>query len=166
MALVSSKKMLKAIRESKMITKMDFAKRLGISTPTLYAWIRKNKDGIADYVTPEGISPEIFEVEPWNAYNDETLIERQQMQDQIDELVYEADTACDKINKLTGEIDKLTAENELLHKTVEMLQGQISVKDQQINALLVSLNQQMKALPAPKEHWWNRRRKKDAEELS
>lgn len=155
---ISSKDLLKILEQTKTISKSEFAKRIGVSTPTLYAWIKKDKDGIAQYVTPDGISAEIFDADPWKAYNDESEVERRRLQDQVDDLNEEAERACDKIQELNAEIDKLTAKVELQQQTIELLQGQLSVKDQQITALLVSLNQQIKALPQPKKHWWQRRR--------
>ncbi len=144
----------------KAISKIEFAKRIGVSTPTLYAWIRKDKDGLSRFVTEEGISPEIFDVEPWSAYKDD----RTMQQRTIDDLTGEADRAADRIRELTVERDVLQIKVEALQQTIDLLNGQISAKDQQINALLVSLNMQIKALPEPKVHWWQRRRKKAADE--
>lgn len=155
---ISSKELLKYLENQKFISKSEFAKRVKISTPTLYAWIKKDKDGIAEYVTPEGISTDIFEVDPWKAFNDQNEIERARLQDQVDDLTDEAERAAGIIGDLQAEVDKMTEKVELLQQTVDMLKGQISVKDQQINALLVSLNQQMKALPAPRKGFFERRR--------
>ena len=166
MTSISSKDLLKILEQTKVVSKTEFAKRVRISAPTLYAWIKKDKDGIAQFVTPEGISTEIFEVEPWKRFNDKNEIQREQLQNQVDDLTGEAERSAGKIAELQTEVDKLTAKNELLQQTVDMLQGQISVKDQQINALLVSLNQQIKALPEPKkgilDRWREKREAKQA----
>lgn len=138
------------------ISKTEFAKRIGVSTPTLYAWIRKNKDGIQQFVNDEGIAPDIFEVEPWNAYKDNGTVERQRLQNKVD-------NAAEKIAELTAERDMMQIRIESMQQTIDLLQGQLTAKDQQINALLVSLNLQMKALPQPKKHWWQRRNRQPEE---
>lgn len=143
----------------KALSKIEFAKRVGISTPTLYAWIRKNRDGLARFVTEEGISPEIFDVEPWSAYKDDTMMQ----QKAIDDLTGEAAKAAGRIAELQAENEKLQVRVDAMQQTIDLLQGQVTAKDQQIGALLVSLNLQMKALPEPKTPWWKRRKKKPEE---
>lgn len=138
------------------ISKTEFAKRIRVSTPTLYAWIRKNKDGIQQFVNDDGIAPDIFEVEPWNAYKDNGTVERQRLQNKVD-------NAAEKIAELTAERDMMQIRIETMQQTIDLLQGQLTAKDQQINALLVSLNLQMKALPQPKKHWWQRRNRQPEE---
>ena len=138
------------------ISKTEFAKRIGVSTPTLYAWIRKNKDGIQQFVNDDGIALDIFEVEPWNAYKDNGAVECQRLQNKVD-------NAAEKIAELTAERDMMQMRIETMQQTIDLLQGQLTAKDQQINALLVSLNLQMKALPQPKNHWWQRRNRQPEE---
>lgn len=157
---VSSKKLLEFLQKDR-IAKTEFARMVGVSTPTLYAWIKKNRDGIAEFASEDGISPEIFEVEPWSVYKDNAAVERQRLQDQVEDLTDEADRAAVRIGELRAECDKLHIKVEAMQHTIDFLNGQISAKDQQINALLVSLNLQMKALPQPKKHWWQRRQRDD-----
>lgn len=133
------------------ISKTEFAKRIGVSTPTLYAWIRKDKDGIRQFVNDDGIAPDIFEVEPWNAYKDKDGAKP----------VQKPEPDLYKIAELTAERDMMKVRVETMQQTIDLLQSQIAAKDQQINALLVSLNVQMKALPQPKKHWWQRRKPDD-----
>ena len=158
---ISSKKLLAILQASRSISKTEFAKRIGVSTPTLYAWIKKNRDGIADYVTEDGISPEIFEVEPWSAYKDDNAMERQRLQAEVDDLNEDMVRADEQIAALQSEVEKMQIKVDAMQQTIDFLNGQISAKDQQINALLVSLNLQMKALPQPKKHWWQRRQRDD-----
>ena len=157
---ISAKKLLSILQSDK-ISKTEFAKRIGVSTPTLYAWIKKDKDGISKYVSDEGISPLIFEVEPWSAFKDDNAMERQQLQDKVEMLTDEVSSSGDQIVALQAEIDKMQIKIDTMQQTIDILNGQISAKDQQINALLVSLNLQMKALPQPKKHWWQRRQRDD-----
>lgn len=160
METISSKKLLEILQKDK-LSKTEFAKRCGVSTPTLYAWIKKDKDGIADYVTPEGISIEIFERKPWDVYVNEKDVDRQRLQDKVDDLTDEADRSNTRIIELTSEVEQYKVRLEAMQQTVDLLKDQISTKDAQIQALLVSLNQQMKALPMPKVSLWDRIFKKN-----
>ena len=156
MTVISSKDYLKILH----MTKTEFAKRCGVSTPTLYAWIKKDKDGIRDYIDEDGVSMKIFDTDPWIKYKDQSEIERQRLQTKVDDLTDEADRSFDRILELTAEVEKLKVQNAALQQTVDLLQDQISVKDQQIHGLLVSLNQQALALPSPKKSWWERRKER------
>lgn len=142
------------------LTKTEFAKRIGVSTPTLYAWMKKDKDGISKFVSGEGISVKIFDIEPWNRFKDDADGERIRMQSQIDDLTDEADRNYDRVVELTAENENLKVRIEALQQTVNMLQSQLTIKDQQLHGMIAVLNQQALALPEPKVHWWQRRRNK------
>ena len=148
METISSKTLLA------ILNKTAFAKRCGVSVPTVYAWIKKNHDGIGEYVTDNGIKGEIFLREPWTRFVEQT-------EAQPVDVDAELDAARNQIDALRRDLELKDQQIDQLNKMLEMVQAQLTVKDQQINALLVSLNQQIKALPQPKKHWWQRRKTVD-----
>ena len=133
-----------------MLNKTAFAKRCGVSVPTVYAWISKNRDGIQDFLTADGIQDEIFLHEPWSRYQPVKKSDVEKLKDENAGLSDELQAAHDQIDALRRDLELKEQTVNQLNKMLEMLQAQMTVKDQQINALLVSLNQQMKALPKPR----------------
>ena len=126
------------------MNKTAFAKRCGVSVPTVYAWIKKNHNGIRDYLTNDGINDKIFSCEPWTRFSEQT--EPAQPADVNAEL----EAARSQIDALHRDLELKEKTIEQLNQMLDMVKNQLTVKDQQINALLVSLNQQMKALPKPR----------------
>ena len=132
------------------MTKKEFAKRCQVSIPTVYAWIGKNRDGIQEYVTADGINDEIFFHEPWTRYHEDERTEAEKLEDKNADLIDELNDACKNIATLRQDVEHKEQTITQLQQTIDLLRSQLAVKDQQINALLVSLNQQMKALPKPR----------------
>lgn len=135
------------------MNKTAFAKRCGVSVPTVYAWIKKNHDGIREYVTADGIKDEIFSCEPWTRFLEQT-------EAQTVDVDAELDAARNQIEALRRDLELKEQKIDQLNKMLEMVQEQLTVKDQQINGMIFAFGKQ-KALPQPKKHWWQRRKTVD-----
>ena len=124
------------------LTKKAFAAACGVSIPTVYAWIEKNRDGIKDYIHGGRIDAGIFDREPWDKYKAAGEGEA----GSIDALR----AAQDALNAAKQENETLSAKVEALQEINAILREQIAAKDQQIQAMLVTMNRQLAALPQPK----------------
>ena len=145
-----------------MMTKRTFAARCGISAPTLYKWIKENKDGIAAYVSDDGISDAILDVEPWNRLCKAVNAGDRQSCGNTTETRKALEDAQLKIRQLSDDLTRLEDQNAQLQRMNDLLSNQITVKDQQIQALQVLMKQQLQALPAPKKTWREQRAEKKA----
>lgn len=124
------------------ITKREFAARCGVSTPTVYSWIKKNRDGLTQFITPDGIDAAIFDAEPWRAYKDNVQPQRHSKQE-------DGETGR-ALAEAAAQIDSLTATVNQQREVIALLTGQIATKDKQIAELHVLLDRQLKALPPPR----------------
>lgn len=118
------------------ITKKEFASRCGVSIPTLYKWIEKNKDGLKAYVNPNGIDEAVFDEEQWREFR--SIAGQKQKTD-------------GDIKSLLKEIEQLKEKVEEQKKTIGILDRELQSKDQQIQNLTIMMGAQLKALSAPKE---------------
>jgi hypothetical protein len=117
-----------------LITKRAFAKRCGVSAPTVYKWIEKNRDGLQAFVRADGIDDAIFDIEPWKQYKD----------------VDQAAAASSEITALKEENAQLKLTISTLQMQVNMLQEQKQTQDQLFKAMLATVDRQISMLPAPK----------------
>lgn len=126
------------------LTKQAFAKQCGTSRPTLNKWISQNKDGIKDFVSGDGIDERIFDFEPWASMRKVQPEEPSR-------------SAADELAQIRSEVEYLRSALDQEKRTVEILTNQLAAKDEQIKALLVINQTQLKALPKPKrtlKEWW------------
>lgn len=109
------------------ITKAEFAKLCGVSKPTLYKWIEKNKGNIKDFVTDDGILAAALDKEPFNQYK--------------------ARTDADKRQTVGGKMEELEKENAALKTQLETLKddnaklaAQLAAKENEIARLEQNCN--------------------------
>lgn len=130
------------------ITKRAFAKRCGVSMPTVYKWIDKDKDGLRAFVHDDGIDAAVFDAASWSAYKSAKAIENEQNAQRVQELQ-------DELQKAKGEAAaQIEQQQEIIRQQSEiinLLRDQIASKDQQIQQLHVLMRQQLQALPQPKQ---------------
>ncbi len=145
------------------ISKQEFARRCGVSVPTVYAWIDKDKDGIRAYINGAKIDARIFTAKPWSAHQSAGEAEAEKARERVAELSAE-------LERVRGEMDAQRAELENAAQTIKAqaeqiaakdqhiadMRAQIAAKDGQIQALLVTMNKQLQALPAPRKPFWER----------
>jgi hypothetical protein len=130
-----------------LITKRAFCKRCGISMPTCYKWIEKDKDGLAAFVHEDGIDAAIFERAPWNTYKSAVVKKDEETAQRI----------VDLETQLEQERAAAAREQEQNRQTIQqqaeiiaLLREQLASKDTQINQLHVMMNRQLQALPQPR----------------
>ena len=130
-----------------LITKRAFCKRCGISMPTCYKWIEKDKDGLAAFVHEDGIDAAIFERAPWNTYKSAVVKKDEETAQRI----------ADLETQLEQERAAAAREQEQNRQTIQqqaeiiaLLREQLASKDTQINQLHVMMNRQLLALPQPR----------------
>lgn len=130
-----------------LITKRDFCKRCGISMPTCYKWIEKDKDGLKAFVHEDGIDAALFDLAPWNTYKSEGA--------KKDEAT--ARRILDLEQQLEQEREAAARAQEQAQHTIQqqadiisLLREQLASKDTQINQLHVMMNRQLQALPQPR----------------
>ena len=127
------------------ISKRAFAERIGVSAPTLYAWIAKNRDGIQAYVKADGIDADILRSEPWRSMAKPPKTEKGEPKKKMS-------------------VTQLTVENDLLRQRIEFqaekiaerdariaeLKIELQERDERIDKLLFTINHQTAMLPKPK----------------
>ena len=130
-----------------LITKRAFCKRCGISMPTCYKWIEKDKDGLAAFVHEDGIDAAVFERAPWNTYKSAVVKKDEETAQRI----------ADIETQLEQERAAAAREQEQNRQTIQqqadiiaLLREQLASKDTQINQLHVMMNRQLQALPQPR----------------
>lgn len=130
-----------------LITKRAFCKRCGISMPTCYKWIEKDKDGLAAFVHEDGIDAAVFERAPWNTYKSAVVKKDEETAQRI----------ADLETQLEQERVAAAREQEQNRQTIQqqaeiiaLLREQLASKDTQINQLHVMMNRQLQALPQPR----------------
>lgn len=137
-----------------LITKRAFCKRCGISMPTCYKWIEKDKDGLAAFVHEDGIDAALFERAPWNTYKSagelKTEETAQRMADLNAQLEQERAAAAQQQEQAQRTIEQLHATIQQQGEMLALLREQLAAKDTQINQLHVMMNRQLQALPQPR----------------
>jgi len=143
------------------ISKNDFARRCGVSVPTVYAWIEKNKGDIRAYIKGAKIDAAIFRSESWGAYQIASETERDarraaELSAELDAARKEIDAqraALEIANKtITAQAEQIAAKDQ----HIEDIRAQLAAKDTQIQALLVTMNKQLQALPSPRKTIWEK----------
>lgn len=130
------------------ITKRAFGKRCGVSMPTVYKWIGKNKDGIAAFVHEDGIDEAIFNAAPWSVYKSADAINAEDERRRVKELEQELDRVkTDTAREIEQQQGIITQQAQI----IDLLRAQIGAKDTQIKELHIILDRQLKALPQPKQ---------------
>lgn len=156
------------------LSKSQFAARCGVSKPTVFAWIKRNKDGIADYITPDGIKETIFSMPPWDQIDSKPKNQTAaaQLREELakvkaalkdSEARYQIDMDAKNLelseSKAAYQIDmdaarrqitELSHQVELLRLKVDDLTKSGTEKDGYIQTLTVMLNRQQAALNPPK----------------
>ena len=130
-----------------LITKRAFCKRCGISMPTCYKWIEKDKDGLAAFVHEDGIDAAVFERAPWNTYKSAVVKKDEETAQRIADL----ETQLEQERAATAreqEQNRQTIQQQA--EIIALLREQLASKDTQINQLHVMMNRQLQALPQPR----------------
>lgn len=137
-----------------LITKRAFCKRCGISMPTCYKWIEKDKDGLAAFVHEDGIDAAIFERAPWNTYKSAVVKKDEETAQRITDLETQLEqervAAAQQQEQTQRTIDQLHATIQQQGEMLALLREQLAAKDTQINQLHVMMNRQLQALPQPR----------------
>ena len=120
-----------------LITKRDFCKRCGISMPTCYKWIEKDKDGLKAFVHEDGIDAALFDLAPWNTYKSEGA--------KKDEAT--ARRILDLEQQLEQEREAAARAQEQAQQTIQQQADIISLLREQLH---VMMNRQLQALPQPR----------------
>lgn len=150
-----------------LMTKRAFCKRCGISMPTCYKWIEKDKDGLAAFVHEDGIDAAVFERAPWNTYKSAVVKKdeetAQRIADLSAQLEQERAAAAQQQEQAQRTIEQLHATIQQQGETLALLREQLAVKDTQINQLHSIMYR--KALPQPRRSFfeWLGIKKKDAD---
>lgn len=140
------------------ITKTAFADRCGVSNTTAFKWIKNNKDGIRDYVTPDGIKDSIFTVAPWNQMDTrpKTQSKNAVLRGNLETAKQDAENIQAELNEVRNLLNEANHKNELLTQEIEHLKETIAdrekwlaEKDGHISQLYGMLHQQL-YLPAVK----------------
>lgn len=117
------------------LTKQAFADIIGTSRPTLNKWIHQNRNGIAQYVSADGIDVAIFDDEKWAQYKPaigEATRTRSGAAADVDDLHAALDEAKQELARVTEERDNLTGEISELKKEIDLLNARIEFNDQEI----------------------------------
>lgn len=150
-----------------LITKRAFCKRCGISMPTCYKWIEKDKDGLAAFVHEDGIDAAVFERAPWNTYKSAVVKKDEETAQRIADLEAQLEqervAAAQQQEQSQRTIEQLHATIQQQGETLALLREQLAVKDTQINQLHSIMYR--KALPQPRRSFfeWLGIKKKDAD---
>lgn len=129
------------------MTKKAFAKRCGVSMPTVYKWIDKDKDGLAAFVKEDGIDPAVFDREPWAAFAAEEVKENEALAGKLKELEAELARTKEDAERQTQQLREMIS---LLQEQITANNRQLAEKDLQIQQLHVLMNNQLQALPKPR----------------
>lgn len=122
-----------------LITKKAFAKRCGVSMPTVYKWIDKNKDGLRSFVKDDGIDATLFDKEPWSKY---ISIEEKNVLESIEN----AKSLQEQIDRLQKQINQQQDMIEQQKEIITMLGNQLSEKDREIQNLHILMREQLAQL--------------------
>lgn len=143
-----------------LITKRAFCKRCGISMPTCYKWIEKDKDGLKAFVHEDGIDAAVFERAPWNTYKSAVVKKDEETAQRIADLetLLEQERAAAAREQ---EQNRQTIQQQA--EIIALLREQLASKDTQINQLHSIMYR--KALPQPRRSFfeWLGIKKKDAD---
>ena len=146
------------------ITKRAFAKRCGVSMPTVYKWIDKDKDGLKAFVHDDGIDSAVFNQEPWSEHKSESVIKSEEDSQRIKELQEELERQKESsAHQIEQQQDIIRQQQDI----ITLLREQLSGKDQQIQQLHVLMKTQLQALPKPKRsflEWIGIKKNKDDSE--
>lgn len=137
------------------ISKTAFARRCGVSNTTVFKWIGKNKDGIREYCTPDGIKDSIFSVSPWDQIDTRPKVQsktsflRDQLetsrkraddiQEELTETQAELVEARNELTEMQKQLDVANSKSEELQTEIDRLNGELEaekVKEEQIRGEL------------------------------
>lgn len=105
------------------ITKKEFAERCGVTTVTVFNWIKNNRHGITRYTSKQGIDTTIFDDPAWSS------------QDKTQE-------ATPQVAQLRHELETVKAEYD---EMCEMYEAMMTERDEARDALAVALRERDEA---------------------
>ena len=105
------------------ITKKEFAERCGVTTVTVFNWIKSNRHGITRYASKQGIDTAIFDDPAWSS------------QDKTQE-------ATPQVAQLRHELETVKAEYD---EMCEMYEAMMTERDEARDALAVALRERDEA---------------------
>lgn len=119
------------------ISKTAFAKRCGVSNTTVFKWIGKNKDGIQEYCTPDGIKDSIFFVSPWDQMDTRPKVQSKnaQLRSSLESAKQDVGNIQAKLSDVQMQLLEANHKNELLAKDIERLNALLAKDEDSITTL-------------------------------
>lgn len=106
-----------------LLTKKDFAAACGVSVPTVYKWIDRNRGGLRDFVTDGGIEAAALDREPFKQYRTETEAKHKQtVGGRLEELQADNTALTERLTVLQAENEKLAAQIAAQAREIERLE--------------------------------------------
>ena len=154
------------------ITKKEFAERMGVTTVTVFNWIKSNKNGIRKYAAKNGIRTDIFNDPAWSSSreDDGTPVQADQLRQELDALKAERDEARHqaelnrvRADELEKRVADLTRENERIAGELdrERIAGQelrqLMHQQQALTAQQLKLNAPRPLLERVFPRWYERK---------
>lgn len=117
------------------ITKTEFAKRCGVSNTAVFKWIKQNKNGINEYITPDGVKDSIFNVAPWDQIDKRPKIPSKnvQLRNDLETAKQNAENIQAELNRVQNELIEVQREKESHLQTINGLQEELSEARNQLN---------------------------------
>ena len=110
------------------ITKKEFAKRMGVTTVTVFNWIKSNKNGIRKYNTQNGIRTDIFDDPTWMNQDrtQDTTIREAQAQQELEIVKAELAQMSSMYDALAAERDEARHQAELNRVRADELEKRVA----------------------------------------
>lgn len=90
------------------MTKKEFAERCGVTTVTVFNWIKSNRNGITKYTSKKGIDASIFDDPSWSSQDktQEATLQEAQLRQELETVKAEHDEMCEMYEAMMGERDE------------------------------------------------------------
>ena len=90
------------------ITKKEFADRFGVTTVTVFNWIKSNRNGITKYTSKQGIDTAIFDDPLWSSQDkaQESTLQEAQLRQELETVKAEHDEMCEMYEAAIVERDE------------------------------------------------------------
>lgn len=133
------------------ITKKEFAERCGVTTVTVFNWIKSNRHGITRYTSKQGIDTAIFDDPAWSNEDrtQETTLQEVQLQHELeiakaefsqmqimyDGVVAERDAVKSEAESIRSQLVTATAERDEARRDADLSRALLVEKDERIAEL-------------------------------
>ena len=90
------------------MTKKEFAERCGVTTVTVFNWIKSNRHGITRYASKQGIDTAIFDDPAWSSQDktQEATPQAAQLRHELETVKAEYDEMCEMYEAMMTERDE------------------------------------------------------------